>query len=118
MAGGQPNLHVLVPSKQSFFGRVLGSAPASPVGLEGAGLHDNVVLDSKQLILHRYQDEESARKLAVFLPQPEVAQRAPRQGSKDSPHCQICSRSSNFPGAVIAEGCFRALFGNSSPLES
>ena len=44
-----------------------GAAAAAPAGLEGAGLHDQLVLDGEPLTPRRYQNRQGARQFAVFL---------------------------------------------------
>ena len=110
--GGQPHWHVLPPSKKPFLGRILGPAAAAPAGLEGAGLHDHLVLDGEPLTPHHYQDRQGARQFAVLLPDPKVAQGAPSPRRPDSPHCQLAE-----PGVIPADGCFRFLLGSHSHLD-
>ena len=43
------------------------SRRGAPAGLEGAGLHDQLVLDGEPLTPRRYQNRQGARQFAVFL---------------------------------------------------
>ena len=74
LTGGQPPLHVLPTSQQPFLGRISGPSAAAPTGLEGARLHDHLVLDGEPLIPRRCQDRQGAQQCAVLVQGPEVAQ--------------------------------------------